>query len=88
MQMNVLISWFCYAFGWVVAGQTILPSILDGFSHIVNASDPLKFVYQAVSYKPLISLFNMTGVAQTNPELAGIGRIFFFFSLTFQDNIY
>lgn len=51
-----------------------MPSILSGFDHIVNASDPLKFVYEAISYKPFISLFNMTGVAQTNPELAGVGK--------------
>jgi len=54
-----------------IGGQTILPSIIDGFAHIVNASDPIKFVYEAVSYKPLISLFNMTGVARVNPDLAG-----------------
>ena len=52
-----------------------MPSIIDGFTHIVNASDPIKFVYEAVSYKPLISLFNMTGVTQINPDLAGFGRI-------------
>lgn len=55
-----------------VAGQTILPSILNGFNSIVNASDPLKLVYEAISYKPFLSLFNMTGVAAMNPQLAGI----------------
>ncbi|TFK45114.1 histidine phosphatase superfamily [Crucibulum laeve] len=55
-----------------IAGQTILPSILNGIHRITNASDPLKFVYEAISYKPFISLFNMTGAAQANPELAGI----------------
>jgi hypothetical protein len=32
-------------------------------------------VYEGISYKPFISLFNMTGVAQTYPQLAGIGEI-------------
>lgn len=40
---------------------------------IANASDPLKLVYNAGSYKPFISLFNMTGAAQENPELQGFG---------------
>jgi prostatic aicd phosphatase len=57
-----------------VAGQTILPSILNGFARIANSSDPLKFLHQEISYKPFISLFNMTGVAELNPELAGIGK--------------
>ncbi|KAF8157825.1 histidine phosphatase superfamily [Crassisporium funariophilum] len=55
-----------------IAGQTILPSILDGIISIADAQNPLKLVYQAVSYKPFISLFNMTGAAQASPQLAGI----------------
>ncbi|KAF9454839.1 phosphoglycerate mutase-like protein [Macrolepiota fuliginosa MF-IS2] len=55
-----------------IAGQTILPSILEGFAQIADPSNPLKILYQAISYKPFISLFNMTGVAQQNPKLAGI----------------
>lgn len=55
-----------------IAGQTILPSILDGLASIADANNPLKLVYQAVSYKPFISLFNLTGAAEMNPQLAGI----------------
>lgn len=51
----------------------MLPAIIGGFQSIANASNPLKFVYEAISYKPFLSLFNMTGVASTYPELAGIG---------------
>lgn len=40
----------------------MLPSILTAMQRIANASDPLKFHYTAISYKPLLSLFNMTGV--------------------------
>lgn len=57
----------------LVAAHTILPSILAGFKSIVNSTDPIKFVYEAISYKPFISLFNLTGAAQANPDLAEIG---------------
>lgn len=51
----------------------MLPSIINGFDNIANVSNPIKFVYEAISYKPFISLFNMTGVAETYPQLAGVG---------------
>lgn len=56
-----------------VAGRTILPSIIKGLEAIIDAKNPQKLVVQAVSYKPFISLFNMTGAAQMNESLAGIG---------------
>lgn len=52
----------------------MLPSIISGFESIANTSDPMKFLYEAISYKPFISLFNMTGVAETYPQLAGVGQ--------------
>jgi len=55
-----------------IAGQTILPSIIEGFNNITDPKTVRKFIVQAVSYKPFLSLFNMTGVAQMNPQLAGI----------------
>jgi len=55
-----------------IAGQTILPSIISGFANITDPSSTRKFVVEAISYKPFLSLFNMTGVAQMNPQLAGI----------------
>ncbi|KDR82624.1 hypothetical protein GALMADRAFT_835279 [Galerina marginata CBS 339.88] len=55
-----------------IAGQTILPSILNGLKAITNSTNPEKFILEAISYKPFISLFNMTGVAQMNPQLSGI----------------
>ncbi|TFK70392.1 phosphoglycerate mutase-like protein [Pluteus cervinus] len=54
-----------------IAGRTILPSVMEGFARIANETDPLKIMYMATSYKPFLSLFNMTGVASANPELAG-----------------
>ncbi|KAH7885139.1 histidine phosphatase superfamily [Phlebopus sp. FC_14] len=55
-----------------IAGQTILPSILNGFADIAEPTNPLKLMITAIAYKPFISLFNMTGVAEANPQLAGI----------------
>jgi hypothetical protein len=60
----------------LVPGHTILPSILDGLRSINDSSNPIKLMYQAISYKPFISLFNLTGVESANPELAGIGILF------------
>jgi len=67
---------------FTVAGQTILPSILDGLANIADTKNPLKFVYQAVSYKPFISLFNLTGVAEMNPQLAGFGQLYYLFPVS------
>jgi len=55
-----------------IAGRSILPPILSSLASIANSTDPLKFVYQALAYKPFLSLFNMTGVIEQNPQLAGI----------------
>ncbi|PCH40370.1 phosphoglycerate mutase-like protein [Wolfiporia cocos MD-104 SS10] len=45
-----------------IAFQTMLPGVLSSFQRIANSSDPLKLSYYEVSYKPFMSLFNMTGV--------------------------
>lgn len=58
----------------IVAGQTILPSVLSGLQGFANSS-AVKLVVNAMAYKPFISLFNMTGVAQQYPDLAGIGML-------------
>ncbi|KAL0578944.1 hypothetical protein V5O48_003035 [Marasmius crinis-equi] len=54
-----------------IAFRTMIPTFTKNLKSIANASDPLKFVYYATAYKPFLSLFNMTGVAQAHPELAG-----------------
>jgi hypothetical protein len=48
--------------------------MLSELNSIANVSDPLKFAYQSISYKPFLSLFNMTGAAEQHPELAEIGE--------------
>ncbi|KAF8552757.1 phosphoglycerate mutase-like protein [Imleria badia] len=55
-----------------IAGQVLVPSILDAFDDIVNTTNPVKMMITAIAYKPFLSLFNMTGVAAANPQLAGI----------------
>ena len=52
----------------------MLPSIFTGIEDIANSTSPVKFVFEGISYKPFISLFNMTGVAETYPQLAGVGQ--------------
>jgi prostatic aicd phosphatase len=52
----------------------MLPSILNGFADITNSTNPVQLSITAISYKPFISFFNMTGVASANPSLAGIGQ--------------
>ena len=40
----------------------MLPSMMTAFQRFANASDGLKLHYSAISYKPFLSLFNVTGV--------------------------
>jgi len=58
----------------LVAARTLAPSFTEYIKRIVNSSDPLKFAYTASSYKPFVSLFNVTGVAQATNSLAGVGE--------------
>ncbi|KAI5119300.1 hypothetical protein M0805_008215 [Coniferiporia weirii] len=55
-----------------IAGRTILPSIISSLERIANVADPLRLVVQEISYKPFISLFNITDVTERNPELQGL----------------
>ncbi|KAI6114280.1 histidine phosphatase superfamily [Pisolithus sp. B1] len=55
-----------------VAGRAIIPTIFEEFEAILDPTNPTKLFVTAISYKPFLSLFNMTGVAAANPQLAGI----------------
>ncbi|CAE6427058.1 unnamed protein product [Rhizoctonia solani] len=55
-----------------IAGRTIIPDIVSSLNAFANASQPLRFTYLSMSYKPFISLFNMTEVASKYPQLQGI----------------
>ena len=61
-------------FLYTVAGQAMLPSLLTAMQRIVNASDPLKMHLTAISYKPLLSLFNMTGVVADGALPPALGK--------------
>ena len=59
--------------GFTVAIRTVLPSIFTSLTRIANASDPLKLALSEISYKPFISLFNVTQATIADPGIAGIG---------------
>ena len=52
--------------------RTMLPSVITQLQAVANASNPTSFVLEAISYKPFLSLFNQTGIAEQNSSLAGI----------------
>ena len=43
-------------------------------TQFTNASNPVVLKLVGMSYKPFIGVFNMTGVAEAYPEVAGIGE--------------
>ncbi|EJT96988.1 phosphoglycerate mutase-like protein [Dacryopinax primogenitus] len=45
-----------------IAGQAILQPMLTALNEFQNTSSPVRFQYLGVSYKPFLSLFNMTQV--------------------------
>ncbi|KIJ40191.1 hypothetical protein M422DRAFT_257026 [Sphaerobolus stellatus SS14] len=55
-----------------IAIQTILPSIFTDLLSITNTSGPLKLALNEISYKPFISLFNVTQATAADPQIAGI----------------
>ncbi|CAE6470425.1 unnamed protein product [Rhizoctonia solani] len=69
-RARALANWHQYH--TFIAARTIIPDIVSSLNAFANTSQPLRFTYLSLSYKPFISLFNMTGVAMQYPELAGI----------------
>ncbi|KDQ56464.1 hypothetical protein JAAARDRAFT_59326 [Jaapia argillacea MUCL 33604] len=55
-----------------IAGRTIARSILGALERIVYNGDPLQLFLQEVTYQPLISLFHMTDIVVTHPEVKGL----------------
>jgi prostatic aicd phosphatase len=60
-----------------VDAYTIIPSLLNGLARVANTTDPLKIHYSAISYKPFISLFNLTAADPINHPVTpgGFGGI-------------
>ena len=48
--------------------------MVTAMQRIANSSDPLKVHYSAMSYKPFLSFFNMTGVVESGQVDGGIGK--------------
>ncbi|KAJ7628745.1 phosphoglycerate mutase-like protein [Roridomyces roridus] len=55
-----------------VGTRVMLPAIFTALTRIANASDPLKIAINGISYKPFISLFNLTDATVGSPDVAGI----------------
>ncbi|KZT61146.1 phosphoglycerate mutase-like protein [Calocera cornea HHB12733] len=49
-----------------IAGQAILQPMLQALNEFQNATSPVRLQYLGVSYKPFLSLFNMTQVPNTD----------------------
>ncbi|GBE83510.1 phosphoglycerate mutase-like protein [Sparassis crispa] len=55
-----------------IAIQTILPSIFTALTSMADGSDGVLLMINEISYKPFISLFNVTDAALADPSIAGI----------------
>ena len=56
----------------IVAGRTILHTILDSLERIAFNGDPLQFMLIETTYQSFISLFQQTGISKEYPEIFGI----------------
>ena len=56
----------------VVAGRTLLSSVISSLERITYDGDPLQFLLESTTYQPFISLFTQTEMIKNNPELKGI----------------
>ncbi|KAL1686484.1 histidine phosphatase superfamily [Schizophyllum commune] len=55
-----------------VAGRTLLHTILRALERVSFNHDPLQFLLVETSYQPLLSFFNLTGMANQHHELKAI----------------
>jgi hypothetical protein len=55
-----------------IAGRTVLNTILNSLERIAFNDDPLKFLLVETTYQPFISLFHLTGIVNSHPELQGV----------------
>jgi lysosomal acid phosphatase len=56
----------------VVAGRTILQSMISSLERIDYDGDPLQFLLESTTYQPFISLFAQTEMDKSDPTLKGI----------------
>jgi hypothetical protein len=57
---------------FIVAGRTILHSILGALERVAYNGDPLQLFIQQITYQPFISLFHMLQITDERPEFKGI----------------
>ncbi|ORY83664.1 phosphoglycerate mutase-like protein [Protomyces lactucae-debilis] len=55
-----------------VAGRGMMSQIIEAMADIADTTTPRKIKHYSLSYKPFLSLFNMTGAAQSAPELQAV----------------
>jgi hypothetical protein len=58
----------------LVAGRTILHSVIDSLNRIAFNGDNLQFLLIETSYHPFISLFHLLELVKQDPELAAIRK--------------
>jgi lysosomal acid phosphatase len=56
----------------VVAGRTILQSVINSLERITYDGDPLQFLVESTTYQPFISLFKQTEMINSDPTIVGI----------------
>ena len=64
----------CVLIARVVAGRTLLHTILRALERVSFNHDPLQFLLVETSYQPLVSFFNLTGMANQHHELKATGE--------------
>lgn len=55
-----------------IAGRGMMGEILTSLQTLANTTTGSKIQHYSISYKPFLSVFNMTGSVTANPELAGL----------------
>jgi hypothetical protein len=58
----------------IVAGRTILYTILSSLERIAFNGDPLQFMLVETTYQSFVSLLRQTGITKEHPEISGIRR--------------
>lgn len=72
----------------IVAGRTILHTIISALERIAFNGDPLQFMLVETTYQSFISLFRQTGITKMDPEIFGIRRWQFYSCAFFPPHSY
>ena len=58
----------------IVAGRTLLYTIISALERIAFNGDPLQFMLIETTYQSFVSLFRQTGITKMDPEIFGIRK--------------